>query len=181
MFIGENLSINSIVGVLLAFIGVALVSVSQESGIEFKKIGLIFPLLTAMFVGMAVVLIRSADLQSNLPIGGALIAYCTASVLYLPAVSYKQLKPTSNYSFKMIGMLVIAGIISGVAQISRYSALSVAPVVLVASIVATTPLLTIILSFLFNKKYEILNLKLLSGSIVTFVGVLLIAISLNAI
>lgn len=181
VFIGEQLNVISFVGVIFAFTGVVLVSLSQESNTEFRKIGLIFPLMTAIFVGIAVVLIRSADVQSNLPIDGVLIAYLTASILYLPAVSYKQLTSTTIYSFKMIIILAIAGLMSGIAQMSRYIALQVAPVVLVASIVATAPLGTMILSFFFNKKYEILNWKLALGSIISVFGVILISLSLNAI
>ncbi len=181
IFIGEKLSIISIIGVFLAFLGVVLVSLSQETEIEIRKIGIIFPLMTAMFVGMAVVLIRTADIQSSLPLDGVLIAYLTATILYLPAVSYKQITSTNNYSLSKIGILAIAGVISGVAQMSRYTALQVAPVVLVASIVATAPLSTMIFSFFFNKKYELLNWRLALGSVITVIGVIMISFSLNAI
>lgn len=181
LFLGEVLTIPILIGVFLAFIGVVLVSLSQESHHEFKKIGIIFPFLTAFFVGVSVIIIRYADLQSNLPIDGVLIAYITASIFYTPGAFYKQIKSKTLYSHKAIIILAIGGVLSGIAQISRYSALQVAPVVLVASIVATAPLGTMIFSFLFNKKHEILNRKLVLGSIITVVGVILISISLNAI
>ena len=94
IFIGEKLSIISIIGVFLAFLGVVLVSLSQETDIEIRKIGIIFPLMTAMFVGMAVVLIRAADIQSNLPLDGVLIAYLTATILYLPGFTKNPYLPS---------------------------------------------------------------------------------------
>ena len=181
LFLGETLTIPILIGVSMAFIGVVLVSLSQESKHAFFKIGLIFPILTALFVGLAVIVIRQADLLSNLPVDGVFIAYLTASLFYTPGAIYRQIHSKSMYSRKSFLILAIGGILSGIAQISRYSALQVAPVVLVASIVATVPLGTIIFSFLFNKKHEILNLRLVLGSIITVTGVILISVSLNAI
>lgn len=181
IFLGEGLTIPVFIGVFLAFIGIVLVSLSQESKNTFKAIGLIFPFLTAFFVGLAVILIRQADLLSNLPIDGVFIAYLTASLFYTPGAVFKQIRSKTLYSRKSFLVLAIGGILSGLAQISRYSALQFAPVVLVASIVATVPLGTIIFSFLFNKKYEILNKKLILGTIITVFGVILISFSLQAI
>ena len=104
----------------------------------------------------------------------------TASILYTPGAIYRQVKSKSMYSRQALAILAISGIFSGIAQISRYSALEFAPVVLVASIVATAPLGTMVFSFFLNKKYEILNKELAFGSIITVVGVILIAISLNS-
>ena len=181
IFIGEFLTIPVLLGTLLAFIGIVLVTRSQETQQEFMKIGLIFPFLTAFFVGLAVILIREADLLSNLPVDGVLIAYVTASILYTPGAMYKQIRSKSSFSKLIFLILSISGILSGIAQISRYSALQFSPVVLVASIVATTPLATMFFSFFFLKKYEILNAKLIIGSIITVAGVILISVSLNAI
>ena len=183
LFLGETLTIPIIIGVSMAFIGVFLVSLSQASknGHIFKKIGLIFPFLTALFVGLAVIVIRQADILSNLPIDGVFIAYLTATFFYTPGAIYRQVKSKTMYSRKSLIILAIGGVLSGIAQISRYSALQVAPVVLVASIVATVPLGTIIFSFFFNRKHEILNWKLVLGSIITVSVVILISVSLQAI
>lgn len=181
IFLGEVLTIPVFIGVFLAFIGIVLVSLSQESKNSFKPIGLIFPFLTAFFVGVAVIFIREADLLSSLPIDGVFIAYLTASIFYTPGAVYKQIRSKTLYSRKSFIILAIGGVLSGLAQISRYSALQFAPVVLVASIVATVPLATIIFSFFFNKKYEILNKKLVFGTVITVFGVILISIFLQAI
>lgn len=181
LFLGEALTIPILIGVALAFIGIFLVSLSQESKNTFKKIGLIFPFLTAFFVGVAVIVIRQADILSNLPVDGVFIAYLTASFFYTPGAIYRQLKTKTMYSRKAFIILAIGGVLSGMAQISRYSALQIAPVVLVASIVATVPLGTIIFSFFFNRKHEILNMRLALGSIITVFGVILISVSLQAI
>lgn len=180
IFLSEVLNIYVIIGVFLAFIGVVLVSLSQENkkkGFSYK--GLMFATLTAVFVGISVVIIRQADLMSNLPIDGALIAYVTASILYTPMAIYKQFNSKSLYTRNMLYILIVSGFLSGIAQVSRYSALEFSPVVIVASIVATTPLGTMIFSFFLNKKHEILNYKLAIGSMITVIGVIIISIAIN--
>lgn len=180
LLLSEAVNVFVFIGVFLAFIGVVLVSLSQNhSQKPFSFIGLGFALLTAFFVGLSVVLIRKADLLSDLPIDGVLIAYITASILYTPIAFHRQFTSKTLYSRKMFAILAISGIFSGVAQIARYSALNYSPVVVVASIVASTPLGTIIFSFFLNKKYETINRKLVIGTIITVIGVIIVSVAID--
>lgn len=182
LLLDESLNFYVLIGVFMAFIGVVLVSLSQDkSQKSFSYTGLTFALLTAFFVGISVVLIREADMLSSLSVDGVLIAYLTASILYTPGAIYRQLKSKDFYSKNMFIILAISGILSGIAQTSRYAALEFSPVVVVASIVAATPLGTMIFSFFLNKKYEILNRELAIGAVVTVIGVIIISVAVNVL
>ena len=132
-----------------------------------------------MSIGIAFVMIRSANLESNKPIDGALISYITATVCYVPFILKKDLRSNFNYSLDKVGILVFAGLLSGTAQTSRFMALGVSPVAIVASIIAINPLVTIILSFFINKKEEILNRELIIGAIVAVIGVILVTLAVH--
>ena len=180
LLLNESFNVFVLIGVFLAFIGVVMVSLSQDTKAKsFSYVGLIFALSTAFFVGISVVLIREADLISNLSVDGVLIAYLTASILYTPGAIYKQIKSKTLYTRNAFYILAISGVLSGIAQTSRYSALEFAPVVVVASIVAATPLGTMIFSFFLNKKHEILNKELAIGAVVTVIGVIIISVAVN--
>lgn len=179
VFLAESIDLVILIGVLFAFIGIVLVSLSQEATKAFNFRGLLFAFLTAFFVGLAIVMVRSADLLSDLPIDGALISYFTAVVIYIPGVFIKKTHATTNFLRSSLLILVSAGILSGLAQIARFVALKLSPVVLVASIIATSPLVTMVFSFFINKKYEILNRKLLIGAIITVIGIILVSLFTN--
>ena len=181
IFLAENIDLMILMGSIFAFIGIVIVSLSQESTKTFNIKGFLYDMLTALFVGKDIILVKGADLLSNLPIDGALISYVTALIIYTPGTIFKHVHSTSKYLKSSIIILAIAGTLSGLAQISRYSALQVSEVVLVASIIAEAPLLTMFFSFFVNKKYEILNVRLVIGSVLTVIGVILVSISVNAL
>lgn len=179
LFLAETIDLLLLIGVFLAFIGISLVSLSQESNNKFVLRGVTFALIAAVSIGLAFVMIRMANLQSGKPIDGALISYITATFCYIPFVIKRKIKSKLKYSTKNILILIFAGFLSGMAQIARFLALELSPVALVASIIATNPLVTLILSFFINKKLEILNFKLVLGSIVAVTGVILVTLALN--
>ena len=182
VFLAEKLDLYTGIGVILAFIGIFIVSMSQKKqNKEFNFRGILYALFTAFLVGIAIIIIKEADNVSNLPIDGALISYCTAVLVYAPVASIKEIKSTNKFTKNIFFLLATAGILSGLAQIARYTSLKDAPVVLIASIIATAPLATMIVSFFVNKKNEILSKELATGSVITVIGVILIILSLGSI
>ena len=180
-FLNEAIDLYVFIGIILSFAGIIMVSLSQETKRGFSYLGILFAFLTAFFVSISVILIREANLLTDLPIDGALISYLTALICYFPFATYKHVTTTKSFRNKMPQFLAFAGLASGLAQIARYSSLDYAPVVLVASIIASAPLITMVLSFFVNKKYEVINSKLVIGTVITVIGVILISFSLNAI
>ena len=178
-FLPETLSLLLFLGAFLAFIGIAIVSLSQESNNKFALRGVTYAIIAAASIGIAFVMIRSANLVANKPVDGALIAYSTATLCYLPFVIKKMLKTKVNYPIKEMSILIFAGLLSGTAQTSRFIALSVSPVALVSCIIAINPLVTICLSLFTKENMEILNNKLYLGSLIAVIGVIIVVLALN--
>lgn len=179
LLIAEPITLLAGVGVILAFFGTVLVTTGNSRGKKLDSRGLLFSLTAAIFVGLSVVVIRSAILASYLPIDGALISYLTAAVFYflLNLVRQKSLK--NVIAVEKAGTLAMAGSASGLAQSARYAALLVSPIVLVAPIITANPLFTMILSFLTMRGKESFTFRLILGVVLIVIGVAVISFALG--
>ncbi|MFH1003295.1 MAG: EamA family transporter [Chloroflexota bacterium] len=75
-----------------------------------------------------------------------------------------------------IWLMLAAGVAAGLGVTSNYYALSIAPVVLVAPLAGTSPLVVLVLSHLFLGHLENINLRLVLGTLLVVVGVTLITL-----
>ena len=179
LLISEPLTLLAGAGVILAFFGTVLVTTGNDRGKKLDSRGLLFALLAAIFVGMSVVVIRAADLRSPLPVDGALIAYLTAGLFYFMLNLLRTGSLRGVIAGNRKAMLAVAGTASGLAQSSRFVALLVSPVVLVAPIITANPLFTMFLSYMTMRGRETLGLHLVFGAILIVVGVAVISYTLG--
>ena len=77
---------------------------------------------------------------------------------------------------RSVGFLLLAGVAAGIAIMANYSALSIAPVVIVTPVANTSPLFVLLWAHLFLGKLERITLRIVFGTILVVVGVILIAI-----
>ena len=109
---------------------------------------------------------------------GYIFAICAAAIYGLMAVLGKMI--TTEFASPMIvsGYLYMlgAGCASAFGVSCWYLALSKAPVVLVAPIIAINPLVTIVLSFLFLKRLEQLTKRTIYGAVCVVFGIILISV-----
>ena len=75
-----------------------------------------------------------------------------------------------------VGMILLSGVVIAGGIISLYFSLSRAAVVVVSPIAATTPLITLLLAHLFLQRMERVTLRLLVGTLLVVMGVVLVII-----
>jgi DME family drug/metabolite transporter len=177
----EPLSAGNLVGVLAIVAGVALISreiatthaaVSNDVGIE-----LVFPLVAAMAYGIEPIFAKLGFAEGTTVVTGLLIKTGAATIGFLGYLLWRRngsraarILPARNRWF------LAAGILNTGFLLLYYTALTVAPVVLVVPIVQTSPLFVLVLSVLFLQRRERVTRQLAAGAVVVVVGAVLVTL-----
>ena len=138
-------------------------------------IGTALGIVAAFGYAFTSVLVKRGVTDLATPLAGATVALLSgAMILSLTTV----IIPESRLSRKKsaVGFFLIAGLISGGGVSSIYFALSHAPVVLVAPITSTSPLIAILWSSIFLKQLEKITPRLVLGATLVVIGAILISI-----
>jgi drug/metabolite transporter (DMT)-like permease len=131
----------------------------------------------ALAFGTSPVLIREALGDSGLGILGAAVAYTTAGLLLLISLAIpgqiaglRQTGTTARRWF-ILGALTIV-----FAQMFRFLALSNAPVSVVVPLLRGGVIVTLVLSFIFNRDLESFDRRVLAGIVVSLIGSLALVV-----
>ncbi len=178
MFLGEIPSILVIMGTASIIIGVySLLNESRKTTVTKKEItlGYGFGLGTALCWGSAAVIIKHAT-----QFGSPLVILTFASLFALIALLLNAAKDFVNgfkINMKDIRWFLISGLLSSVALAGYYSALARAPVLLVAPIIATSPLFTVLFVHFFLQRLERITVHVVIACFLVVTGGIIIAVS----
>lgn len=176
--INETLTLPRIIGDGLMFAGITMVTVSN--GFEGGKLtkGVVFAIMASAVAGLCDVLISLANTMNVLPSNGLLISYLFGTLTYLPLVIGSAIGSgrTQKGSIRTVFVFLVGvGVMSGLAQASRYFSLASAPVSVAVPIISLTPIITMLLSAVFLKS-EKLGPAFILGVIVVFFGSVFLSI-----
>lgn len=176
--LNEKITVLKIGGLITAGFGIGLIAMQNLNIKKFKK-GFILSLVSAVIFASTSLIIRYGLLILNLPIIGILISYISAAPIYLAILPSKTIKYEIKSLPKYVLLYIsIAGVLVNFGQLFRYLALSVSEVSVVAPLIATNPIFTILWSYLLNRRIENIDLKLVIGAIIIFIGLLLVIFTL---
>ena len=113
-----------------------------------------------------------ADLIDPLVATG--LALAVGAVILTIALHRQVAKSIQTAPKNYILICALAGIFQGIAVASLFQALSRAPVTVVSPIYAFTPVITLILSHIFLKRLEAVDLLLAAGTMISVLGVILV-------
>jgi drug/metabolite transporter (DMT)-like permease len=107
------------------------------------------------------------------PVAGAFISFVAATAaLCLSLLNQRTRMSISETSGKAAGLFFMAGLLSFTANFVRYIALKLAPASVVTPLASTVPVFVLIFSFVFNRKLEIFNTRVVIGAISVVIGTL---------
>ncbi|MFC1894212.1 EamA family transporter, partial [Chloroflexota bacterium] len=181
-FLGEVVTWELVVGVLLIVLGVMLVGINPQmfrggksmfSGIPTR--GYIYGIGTGLAVGTTPILIKMGLSGSGSPIAGAFISYSAAAIILSVTLwNNKRRVALAGMTGSAVSFFILYGLFTSTANLVRYLALDIAPVSLVASVFALSPVFLLVLSFLFNRKLEVFSKYVIIGIIAAVVGTILL-------
>lgn len=176
-FLGEQWTLSLAAGTILIFVGGTLLGMRGAGDArEFDRRYLILPLIAAFLGGVSSPLRKFGfSLIASVPL--ATCALMTGSMLVLIAylaASGKHRDLVINR--RTILWFGLSGLMSAVGITLNLSALNLGNVVVVAPLIATTPLFTVVLSAVFLRRYEKVTMKIaLGAAAICSGGILLVA------
>jgi drug/metabolite transporter (DMT)-like permease len=170
LLLSEEIPGSATLSALAVACGVALLSwTSRATHRRFIGGTLVLPLVGAVLRGLAQVIAKMGLAIWPNPLAAALIGYLASSITVLGVQRLRQ-RESRAPTYSGIAWFATTGALNGAAVLLMYAALRLAPVWVVAPIVASYPLLTAILGGLFLKD-ERLSLRKIAGALITVAAI----------
>lgn len=115
------------------------------------------------------VLIRKGLGTLASPLVGATIAMLSGTLILTIMVA-RNLEKNLRQKKKGVGFLLLTGVFYGLGMAATYLSLNLAPVVMVAPIISSSPLFTLLLAYLFLGRLERITPRLILGTVPIVAG-----------
>lgn len=141
-------------------------------------------LISALAQGTSPILVRFAlgDKGLGASVAGGLISYGAATLVFCLFLFWPgQLRHVVSVNREAAKWFTISGLFVGVSQLFRYMALAVAPVSVVTPIQRLSLLFRIYFARLLTRDHEVLEGRVIFGTIVSLIGTLALSISTEVV
>ena len=182
LFLGEQVTSSILFGTLAVAVGLALVMSQrgspsstqsqkvQRSGTGRVAVGLLCAVAAAAAYGTSHAIARYVVTNTApAPVTAAYTLFF--GVLFLLVLSVPHLKRDLQAPRWALILMAMAGVCSSFGIFLMYTALARAPVILASPIVATYPLIAMILAHIFLQRLERVTLRMVLGAILVAVGI----------
>jgi drug/metabolite transporter (DMT)-like permease len=144
------------------------------------KEGYLFAALSVTGYGISPLFIRAALENTSIgtSLAGGFISYVAATLvimlLWLKPGQFQHVLAVNHQSVKWF---LMSAIFVGLSQMTRYMALSLAPITVVAPLQRSASLFRVIFNWLINRQYEIFERRLLVGIFISVLGGMSLALT----
>ena len=174
MLLGERLRVWQLVGIAAIVTGVALMYAGQWRACTVRGLWLLaLPLGASAIRGFVQPVIKLGLEHWHNPIAAAVIGYTVSSAVLILAALVGERAPGWRFDRRGALWFAAVGLCNGSAVLSMYAALARGPVTLVSPVIATHPLVTLLLSSRFLK-HERVDARLAAAVAITVAGVVLL-------
>ncbi len=180
--LNEPLTWQLVVGAVLVVLGVTLTGLNPQmfrsgqrlfSGVSSKAF--LLGIGAGLAWGVTPILVKLGLSGGGSPVAGALVAYTAATVILSFTLLGKDRRAgLTGMGSSVIGLFALTSLFFATAHVLRYAALSMAPASVIAPLFSISPVLLIILSFLFNRNLETFNTNVIIGAIAVVAGAILV-------
>ena len=176
VFLGEEITAFTVAGALMIFAGVNVITWRNGGQGDWNKRDVIFPLTAALFFAISTNFRKIGLNQMDFPIVGAAITSTvslTVLVLSLLVARYRNSEgmTLNREAVKYFG---VASVISSVAYLLYFLAISASKITRIQPIAGTNPLWAIFFSYIFLKQTETITTKIVIGAVIIVPGIALI-------
>ncbi len=181
--LGEPLTGGIILGVLLIVGGVSVAGWKPKMpdhdgsnpGSHLPLKGILFGLGSGLCFGITPLFVKMGLHEPYSPVAATFISYFAATIILITFLLSRG-KRTILFGMgrSLFLLFFFAGLLTSVAQLSRYIALSISAVSIVSPLISTSPVFVLGFSFLFNRKLEAFNLAIIVGAIATVIGAIVL-------
>jgi drug/metabolite transporter (DMT)-like permease len=146
--------------------------------------GYIYAVISAAAQGTSPIIVRYALESRGLAasVAGGLISYGAATVAFCLILLWPgQLRHVVSINREAVKWFTISGLFVGLSQMFRYMALALAPVSVVTPIQRLSLLFRIYFAKLLSRDHEVLEGRVILGTIVSLIGTLALSVSTEAV
>ena len=188
LFLGEIVTLSLASGILAVVIGTTIIvsadfdtalAPHQSSSTNFisqSKLGFISIIASSFFYSAVQVFVKNLLGGDVSVFAGSFIALASGAFILLIGTA-KNFKRNYDVSRQHLLLIFVAGMLASNGLVLSFLALERTPVVLVSPIIGITPLITLVLAAIFLRELEKLTFKVISGSIIVVVGVILVVLA----
>jgi uncharacterized membrane protein len=179
VFLKEKLTFSVSLGILLIIGGIMTferdINSNEKIAVHHKR-DLIFALLSAILVGLAIVIRKMGLNILDEPIFGVTVGFTTSLVFYgMMCLAFKGMRAAISLNLKNTLYLSGAGVFLTAAWLILFYALSYGDAIIVAPLASLHPVMVLAWSYLFFKDMEKITFKTVLGIIIVLIGVVLIS------
>lgn len=171
VFLAEVWGIQNMVGTAMVICGVIILSSIKSVQGEWRKMDVIYPLAGAISFGISSNLRKAGLNLVHLPLVAAAF---TATTGFLFAIGLVGLTGAFRLPRRSLGWYFLAGMFNTAAMLAGFYALSEGKVVIVEPIVASNPVVSVLLTAVFLKDLESITARVVMGAVCTVTGTLLV-------
>lgn len=179
VFLKEGLTLSIGLGILLIISGIIMLERSINTGDTFRvqrKKDLLFPLLSAIFLGLALVFRKMGLNILDAPLFGVTVGFLTSLVFYtILCLMSRSMRNSISLTRNDTLFLSAAAVFLSTGWMTLFYALSLGDAIIVAPLASLQPAMVVSLSYLFFKDIEKITPKMIVGIILVLIGVLLTA------
>ncbi len=182
--LGENMTIAISIALVFIMIGPGLVLLSRARATQGMgsthsraKEGIMYGLLAVAAFSAGDGLARSVLAGTGLGLAGGMLGYLAAGLVLAPIVLItRQLTVVRQTPKPAIRWFALSSLLTFSAQLSRYLALSIAPITVVVPLMRTVPVFVLVFSFLVNRHLEVFSISVIIGILCTVAGTIFLAL-----
>jgi uncharacterized membrane protein len=172
LILGEQVTIPILTGTIVIVVGTVLLSISR-GGTGFRPALIVFPLMSATCFG-AVQVLRKAGLAHMGPVMATAVNYTAALIAFSALMLSVGHRGILTCRGRTLAQFVLSGIAENGAVFLLIVALSIGKVSVVTPLTASAPIFVLLLSPFFLRGLEIVNARVITGTLLIVVGVAVI-------
>ena len=175
ILIGEAVEASTVVGTVLVFAGIALIS-GWGGENSVKKDDLVIPLGAASLYALSSIVRKTALTMLPEPVLGAVVGALASLLTYPIVLRLMNRQGDIKLTKGSLPYFAAAGVSNSVAWISMFIATQRGSVSVVSAIIGANPLFGLILSALFLRSVERITPRIIAGCLVIVAGVMVITL-----
>jgi transporter family protein len=180
MLLGEALTVENWIGLVCVMAGVIQVGRQTNSNgqsANATKKGLIVPVLGSLAIAFSQIVRKEGLNVYNQPLLGVAVGYTTSLIVYVAVLAFSKKSMPRNFSRQDLQNFWKPGAGIAAGWLLSFLALSTEMVSIVAPLLQTELLFILFFAYLFLRKIEKVNVKLVASAVLIILGVLLISIN----
>lgn len=175
--VGEQWTFLAFVGTVFIIGGVIIISRTHTQKMAWRRADLIFPLMAALSFALSANVRKLGFLIENLPLMASCANATTGLVLGMILIAGQGGVKVMRMPKHILGWFLGAGLCNTAGMLANFYALSTGDVVIVEPLISTNPVLSVILTAIFLRDVETVNMRVGLGVALTFVGTILLVLS----